>query len=127
MSFQTASNITIYKKKNRRKETRGFLANISMFLLNREELKGLLWSVKTIEYKRPDNLLRIGINSTEKLGTTLSKMRSMKKDLSDYLYYQGLTANKRVRIEFFVDREDEIIAKIYELIEGVHSKDKKKH
>jgi hypothetical protein len=106
-------------KKNKRKEKREFLANISMYLLNEEKMKKLFWNVKTVEYKRVKQTLRIGINTHEKLGTVMQKLRTLRKGLAEYLYEQGLTDNSIAKVEFFVDREDELLEKIYEIIDKV--------
>jgi ribosome-binding factor A len=113
------TQLTRVKKKNKRKESRELLLNISMFLLTNEKMKSLFWNVKTVEYKKSEHKVKIGINTTKKLGTTLNKLRSLRKDLSNYLYDQGLTIRRQTKIDFFVDKEDEIVARIYNLIDKV--------
>lgn len=107
------------KKKNQRRENRELVLNISMFLLRHEKMKNLFWNVKTVTYKKHEHAIKIGINTTKKLGTTLKKLRSLAKDLSNYLFEEGVTVRRQTRIEFFVDREDEIVAKILTLIDSV--------
>lgn len=109
------------KKKNFRKENRELVLNISMFLLTNEKMKNLFWNVKTVTYSRSEDTIKIGINTTKKLGTTLEKLRSVSKDLSNYLYDQGLTIRRQTRVSFFVDKEDEIVARIYNLIEKTNA------
>ena len=110
MNFQTPvlnnqENPASFKKTNQRKQLREFLTNISMFLLNQEKLRNLLWTVKTVDYKRYKGILRIGINSnSNKLGTILQKMRTLRKPLAEYLYEQGVTGQV-AKIEFFIDDE----------------------
>jgi hypothetical protein len=43
------------------------------------------------------------------------------KDLSNYLYDQGITIRRQTRVSFFVDKEDELVARIYNLIEKTSS------
>lgn len=106
-----------FKKSNQRKQLRLFLSNISMFLLNQEKLKGLLWSIKNIDYKKNKSILKIGINSnSNKLGTILQKLRTLRKPLAEYLYQQGVT-NQVLKVEFYVDREDEWLENIYKIIQ----------
>lgn len=107
----------VHKKKNFRKENRELVLNISMFLLTNEKMKNLFWNVKTVTYSRSEDTIKIGINTTKKLGTTLEKLRSVSKDLSNYLFDQGLTIRRQTKVSFFVDKEDEIVARIYNLIE----------
>jgi|688.fasta_scaffold21501_5 hypothetical protein len=107
----------VHKKKNFRKENRELVLNISMFLLTNEKMKNLFWNVKTVTYSRSEDSIKIGINTTKKLGTTLEKLRSVSKDLSNYLFDQGLTIRRQTKVSFFVDKEDEIVARIYNLIE----------
>jgi hypothetical protein len=112
----TTSSPAGFKKTNQRAQLRLLLSNISMFLLNQEKLRNLLWSVKSLDYKKHKSTLRIGINSNDnKLGTVLQKMRTLRKPLAEYLYLQGVT-NQVLKIDFYIDKEDEIIEKIYNLI-----------
>lgn len=111
------------KKRNQRKQNREIVANISMFLLRHEKLRNLFWSVKTVDYTKFDHTLKIGINTTKKLGTTLTKMRSVAKELANYLFEEGVTVIRQTKIVFYVDKEDEIIARIYSLIEKVETED----
>ena len=110
---------TAHKKKNKRRENREIVLNISMFLMGNEKLKNLFWNVKTVDYLKSENTIKIGINTTKKLGTTLEKLRSVAKDLSNYLFDQGQTFRRQTRIVFYVDKEDEIVARIYNLIDQV--------
>ncbi|MEI6728423.1 MAG: hypothetical protein WCK98_02155 [bacterium] len=110
---------TAHKKKNKRRENREIVLNISMFLMGNERLKNLFWNVKTVDYIKSENTIKIGINTTKKLGTTLEKLRSVAKDLSNYLFDQGQTFRRQTRIVFYVDKEDEIVARIYNLIDQV--------
>jgi hypothetical protein len=119
-NLNLSQTATPSKKKNKRKELRLFLTNISMFLLNEEKLKNLLWSVKSVNYRRAKNTLEIGINATDKLGTVLSKMRSLRKPLAEYLYEQRITS-QIAKITFFVDKEDEVVEQIYSLIENLQT------
>ena len=119
LKIATVENPSNFKKANQRKQLREFLTNISMFLLNQEKLKNLLWSVKTIDYKRNQGILRIGINSNDnKLGTILQKLRTLRKPLAEHLYHEGVV-NQVPKIEFFVDRDQDIVDKIYGIIEKI--------
>lgn len=120
----TTSSPAGFKKTNQRAQLRLLLSNISMFLLNQEKLRNLLWSVKSLDYKKHKSTLRIGINSNDnKLGTVLQKMRTLRKPLAEYLYLQGVT-NQVLKIDFYIDKEDEIIEKIYNLIDKVSTNQK---
>jgi hypothetical protein len=114
---------TAHKKKNKRRENREIVLNISMFLMGNEKLKNLFWNVKTVEYLKSENTIKIGINTTKKLGTTLEKLRSVAKDLSNYLFDQGQTFRRQTRIVFYVDKEDEMVARIYNLIDQVEKEE----
>jgi len=107
--------IKLFRQK--KKENRELLLSISMFLLNREELRKQFWTVCSVNYDKQNQTLSIGINTiTGKLGTTLTRLRKTSRDLSDYLYEQGLTFRK-TKISFFVDKEDEKLQKVYDLLE----------
>lgn len=107
------------KKTSFRKNDRELILNISMFLLGKEELRKQFWNVTSVNYDRSEHKVSIGINTTEgKLGTTLSKLRKVSKDLSNHLHEVGQTF-KRAKIVFFVDKEQEEIERIYSLIEKV--------
>lgn len=107
------------KKKNQRRENRELVVNISMFLLGNEKMKNLFWNIKTVEYAKFENKIKIGINTTKKLGTTLEKLRSVAKDLSNYLFEQGLTFQRQTQVVFYVDKEDEFVARIYNILDKV--------
>ncbi len=105
--------------KRHKKADRELLLTVSMFLLGREELRKLFWTVKTVDYDRTEQKLSVGISTvTGKLGTTLAKLRKTSRDLSDYLYEQGLTF-RQAKIRFYVDKEDEKLQRVYDLLEEV--------
>jgi hypothetical protein len=108
------------KKNNHRKANRELLLNISMFLLNQEKLKNLFWTVKSIDYNRPENSINIGIDTTIKLGTTLQKMRTLKKTLAQYLFELNLTQNRPAMINFYVDRDDDIVNRVYNILDKLN-------
>jgi len=111
------SSLKTYRLK--KKANRELLLSVSIFLLGREELRKQFWTVRSVTYDRQNQKVAIGINTiTGKLGTTLAKLRKTAKDLSDYLYEQGLTFRK-AKISFFVDKEDEKLQKIYTLLEEI--------
>jgi len=112
-------NFTQPKKKNRRKENRELVVNISMFLMGNEKLRNLFWNVKNVDYIKYENTIKIGINTTKKLGTTLEKLRSVAKDLSNYLFDQGVTFRRQTKVIFYVDKEDQMMARIYNLINKI--------
>ncbi len=96
---------------------RSLILSISMFLLNSEEMRNLLWTVQSANYSGSENTVRIGIDTTTgKLGTTLTRLRKTCKDLSNYLFEQNLTSRPG-RIAFFVDKKEEKINKIHSLID----------
>lgn len=104
------------------KQERELITTISMFLLGREELKKLFWNVKSVRYNPKTQTLNIGISTIKgKLGTTLEKLRKTCKDLSDFLYDQGLTFRK-AKIKFFVDKRDEDLEKMYSLLDQIEIK-----
>jgi hypothetical protein len=106
-----------------RKSDRELLLTVSVFLLNEEVLRKQFWNVKSVFYNKTEQTVKIGINTTNgKLGTTLSKLRKTSRDLSDYLYDQGVTFRKTT-IVFYVDKEDVEVERIYNLISNFEHKD----
>jgi hypothetical protein len=107
------------RKKRSTKKDRELVLTISLYLLNQEMLRKLFWNVKSADYDKIKQQVKIGINTTKgKLGTTLGKLRKVSKLLSDHLYDQGVTFRK-AKIIFFVDREDEQMERIYQLLDHV--------
>ena len=107
------------KKNNQRKRQSAFLSTISFFLLSQEGLRKLFWNVKSVRYDIANQTLEIGVGTIiGKLGTTLKKLRSHSKYLSDYLFEQGLTYHPKTKIQFFVDKQDEKIIRIYDLLDN---------
>jgi hypothetical protein len=105
-----------------RKNDRELLLTVSVFLLNQDELRKQFWTVKSIGYDKVIQVVKVGINTTNgKLGTTLSKLRKTSRNLSDYLYDQGITFRK-TKIIFYVDKEDIEIERIYNLISNLENK-----
>jgi hypothetical protein len=104
-----------------KKVDRELLLTVSLFLLNQEELRKLLWTVKSVNYSKVDQIVKIGISTTNgKMGTTLSKLRKTSKYLSDYLYDQGVTFRK-TQVKFFVEKEDIEIERLFNLISKTES------
>lgn len=109
------------KKNNSKKKERELVLTVSLFLLSKEELRKQFWNVKSVHYDKQVQKISVGINTTNsKLGTTLTKLRKVSKDLSNHLYEQGLTF-RQAKISFFVDKEEEEIERIYQLLEKVSS------
>ena len=106
-------------KNSLKKKEREFLLTVSLFLLGKEELRKQFWNVKSVKYDKLNQKLNVGINTTNgKYGTTLSKLRKVAKDLSNHLYDEGLTF-KKAKVVFFIDREEEEIERIYQMLEKV--------
>jgi hypothetical protein len=104
-------------KSKSRKKNQELLVTISLFLLNQEELRKQFWSVKAVNYNMSDQIVTIGITTTNgKLGTTLSKLRKVSRRLSDYLYDNGLTFRKAT-VTFYVDKTEVELERIYNLLE----------
>jgi RNA processing factor Prp31 len=117
--MNSTPNQTLNTSRKQKKNDREFLLTVSMFLLGREELRQLFWTVKSVKYDKTDQKVSVGITTvTGKLGTTLAKLRKTSRDLSDYLYEQGLTY-RQAKIQFFVDKEDETLQRVYSLLEQV--------
>jgi hypothetical protein len=116
---------TLLTKKSKiinRKNDRELLLTVSVFLLNQEELRKQFWTVKSISYDKVVQVVKVGINTTNgKLGTTLAKLRKTSRNLSDYLYDQGITFRK-TKIIFYVDKEDIEIERIYNLLAHIENK-----
>ena len=111
--------INLFMKKIKKSSTsqRSLILSISMFLLNSEEMRNLLWTVQSANYSGSENTVRIGIDTTTgKLGTTLTQLRKTCKYLSNYLFEQNLTS-RPARIAFFVDKKEQKINKIHSLID----------
>jgi hypothetical protein len=114
--------LTKKTKSPNRKSDRELLLTVSVFLLNQEELRKQFWTVKSIHYDKVDQIVKIGINTTNgRLGTTLAKLRKTSRNLSDYLYDQGITFRK-TKIVFYVDKEDIEIERIYSLLSNFEGK-----
>jgi hypothetical protein len=110
------------KKRSVSKTNRELVLNIYMFLLNSETMRKCFWNIKSVDYNKVNQTLDIGINTTKgKLGTTLGKLRKNSKSLSDYLFTQGITFRK-AKINFFVDKEDIEMERIYNLLDSVDEK-----
>jgi hypothetical protein len=113
---------TTYKKTTRekvKKADRELVLAISMFLLGREEMRKLFWTVKSVQYDRSKQQVNIGISTiTGRLGTTLSHLRKTCRDLSDYLHDQGLTF-RTVKINFFIDKQDEELERVNTLLSTI--------
>jgi AraC-like DNA-binding protein len=112
-------NNSIVKNKKiglRKEQNRELIININMFLLAHEQMKNQFWNVKSVVYKKSEQIIEIGINTTKgKLGTTLTNLRKISKYLSDHLYDTGLTFRK-AKIVFFVDKQDEESERLMSLI-----------
>lgn len=104
---------------NLQKINRQLILSINMFLLRQDSMKECFWEVKSVDYKHAMQIVKIGIETTTgKHGTTLAKLRKLSKLLSDYLFEYALTF-RRAKVEFFVDKEQEQIKRIYSIIEKV--------
>jgi hypothetical protein len=105
-----------YTENNKQRQLK---LNITMFLLTQEGLKNQYWSIRSVNYNHINQKLKIGITTTNgKYGTTLTALRKVAKPLADYLYEQGLTL-RRVRVNYFIDTNDEYIQKIYDTLDRV--------
>ncbi|NJK71070.1 MAG: hypothetical protein HC932_02315 [Thermales bacterium] len=83
------------KKRKQKKQNRELMLTVSIFLLNQEELRKQFWTVKSVSYDKARQKINVGINTTNgKLGTTLTKLKKTSRNLSDYLFEQGLTFRK---------------------------------
>lgn len=101
------------------KHNRRLILTVSVFLLAQEDLKSQFWQVKSVEYDKTFQIVRVGVDTTSgKLGTTINKLRKFSKDLSTYLYENGLTFRK-AKVAFFVDKEEEDLRRIYSILESV--------
>lgn len=101
------------------RQTRQLNLTISMFLLGNETMKGLVWTVHKVEYIRSTQTVKIGIDTVRsKLGTTLAKMRKLARPLAEYLFESGLTF-RIAQIEFYVNKEDESVKRIYGILDKV--------
>jgi hypothetical protein len=112
-----ATATTFKRKKNTsQKKSRELILNVSIFLLNQEPLKKLFWSVKSVNYDTTHQSVGVGISTTKgKYGTTLAKLRKCSRDLSDHLYENGLTF-RRAKINFFINKEDYELERLYGLL-----------
>jgi hypothetical protein len=122
--MSTTSTITTKRRNKKTTETkrnRQLVLTVSMYLLGQESLRNLFWNVKKVTYDTQNQVVRVGINTTDgKLGTTLTKLRKVSRGLSDYLYENGLTF-RQSKIIFFVDREDEQLERLMNLFEKIQS------
>jgi hypothetical protein len=92
---------------------------ISMFLLNQEAMRGLVWTVQHVEYNRETQTIKVGIDTVKSklLGTTLGKMRKLAKPLAHRLAEQGVTL-RAANVEFYVHKQNEALQRIYSLLEA---------
>jgi hypothetical protein len=91
---------------------RDLLVNINMFLLTNSELKGLFWSVKSVDYNSNLKTLKICIDTIDnKLGTTLEKMRKVARFLGEDMYQKDLLTITP-RVYFSVQKEDTLMDKL---------------
>ena len=105
-----------YTENNKQRQMK---LNITMFLLTEEGLKSQYWSIRSVNYNHISQKLKVGITTTNgKYGTTLAALRKVAKPLADYLFEQGLTL-RRVRVNYFIDMNDEYIQKIYDTLDRV--------
>ncbi len=105
-------------KKNKKKD-RELILTVSLFLLSKEELRKQFWNVKSVSYDKLNQKVNIGVSTTNgKYGTTLAKLRKIAKELSNHLYEQGLTF-RQAKINFFIDKEEEQIERIYQLLDKI--------
>ena len=118
------SKVNVYekvRKNNNKKKDRELILTTSLFLLSKEELRKQFWNVKSVTYDKQNQKINVGINTTNgKHGTTLAKLRKVAKDLSNHLYDQGLTF-RQAKVNFFIDKEEEQIERIYQLLDKVSS------
>jgi hypothetical protein len=106
------------KSKKSNLSQRSFILSVSMFLLGREEMRNLVWTVESVKYDKIDQIVNIGINTTTgKLGTTLARLRKTCKDLAGYLREHNLTF-KVARINFFVDKKEEKLHSMNQLLDN---------
>ncbi len=104
------------------KNERELITTISMYLLKNESLRSQFWNIKSVFYDHHKQEVRIGISTINgKLGTTLQKLRKTCKGLADFLYEHGQTF-KHAHIIFFVDKDDEKINKVYNILEKIEAK-----
>lgn len=111
-------------KKNAKSRTkeRELIMTVSLFLVGREELRKLFWNIKNVKYIAKEQVVEIGVSTISgKLGTTLEKLRKTCKPLSEYLYENGLTFRKS-RIHFYVDKREEEVAHLTNLINSLETK-----
>lgn len=94
------------------------IVNINMFLLREESLRGLFWNVAKIDFNPSSKVLKIGITTTTKLGTTLEKLRKNSKALAQYLYESG-SIHCRPRIYFSVFKQEESGFNLVEFLETI--------
>jgi hypothetical protein len=106
---------------NLEKTTKKLILNTSIFLLGRDNLKQVYWSISTCRYAFDLNILHIGVKTADgKAGTVLRNMRSNSAVLAEYLKAQKILP-KTPKIIFFIDKnnEKEYVDKINSLIESV--------
>jgi hypothetical protein len=97
---------------------RSFILSVSMFLLGREEMRNLVWTVESVKYDKINQIVNIGINTTSgKLGTTLTQLRKTCKELAAYLKEYSLTF-KTAQIKFFVDKNEEKLQNMNEYLDN---------
>ena len=110
------------RQNSHKSEDRELITNIAMFLLNQDNMKKTLWSIKSVKFSKVTKILKVGIDTTDgKLGTTLTMLRKNARPLSEFLCEQGVTYCMP-RIAFFVEKEDLVLARTLELISMVEQR-----
>ena len=90
-----------------------------MYLLRQDFLKNIVWEVKDVEYNHLKQEIKFIVNTTTgKSGAKLPKLKRTVPGLSEHLYKSGLTFRK-VAIKFSLEKEQEEIQRIYNLMEKV--------
>ena len=112
---------TLAIPKTNDKLSRKLVLNTSIFLLGKDSLKQIYWSVTSCKYTVDKNHLNVGIKTIDgKTGTVLKNMRAFSTDLAEFLKAQRVLP-RVAKVTFFIDkdREKDYLEKLNDLIDSV--------
>ena len=107
-----------FSEKNEKK-MQELISRISYFVTTHDKLKGCIVNIKHAKYYFAPNTLKIGYSTLDgKYGTVKEKLLKSSRELSDYLFSLNLYKFPP-KIEFAIQKEDEKVAKVQEILERI--------
>jgi hypothetical protein len=110
-------------ERNSKKE-QNFISLVSYFLSQQDSLKTSIVNLKSTKYSFSTNTLSIGYTTIDgKYGTVKQKLTKLARPLSDYMFSRNIFP-KAPLIAFKVQKEDEQVEKVKNLLEKLDQLDK---